>query len=382
MVAAGAAGALIGLFAIFNLGGGWYFASVLEERALSASERRESLLPDYDVDVLEVAAGAITLDGDDDERVARDGTFGLAWDGGYALLGAILDESGDRVTREFGVIQGEPPAAGARAEVDARIYAGEPGGDISEVSYRGELGDYPAWFVAGERDTWFIFVHGNSMTRGDGLRMLPTAVEAGMPALVITYRNDGGAPEDPGGRLTYGKHEWRDVEAAVQYALNEGASSVVIEGMSMGGGIVTAFLLESELATKVAGVILDAPMLDFDAAVEHQAKEERLPLVGLPLPGTLVSTAEWLAGRRFGVDWDYLDYLDRAGELDAPILLIHGGDDDDVPLATSERLAEARPDLVRDFYVAEGAGHAESWNADPEEYRRRMLAFFAMLAID
>jgi len=373
---------LVALVLLFHVAGGWYFSSVLNERALSAAERRESLLPQYDVDIRAAGEGAITLDARDDDRVARLGTYGLAWDGGYGLLGNVIGESGADVTREFTVLIGGPPAGGTRGEVDSRMYPGGPLGEpVEDVTFDGELGVHEAWFIPGERESWLIFVHGNGMTRADGIRMFDAATASRMPMLVITYRNDEGAPEAPDGRLTYGEHEWRDVESAVQYALNQGAESVVLMGVSMGGGVVTAFLLESELTEHVSGVVLDAPMLDFEAAVEFQAKDESLPLVGLPIPGTLISAAEWFTARRYGLDWDYLDYLDRADELDQPILLFHGTEDETVPIATSEELAERRPDLVRDFVVVEGAGHVESWNVDPDGYLDHVVAFLDSLGL-
>ena len=44
----------------------------------------------------------------------------------------------------------------------------------------------------------------------------------------------------------------------------------LLVGQSMGGSIVAAFLERSPLAAKVARIVLDAPMLDLHAAVNHQ----------------------------------------------------------------------------------------------------------------
>jgi pimeloyl-ACP methyl ester carboxylesterase len=285
------------------------------------------------------------------------------------------------VVRQFEHRGGSELQVGMRAALDSRVYPGDPltglGIPFAQVTYAGELGEYPAWFVPGDRATWFIFVHGNGMTPRDGLRILPTVVDAGLPVLVITYRGDDGAPRAPDDRLTYGKGEWHDLDAAVRYARDHGAESVVIEGMSMGGAVTMAFLLESPLADMVRAVVFDAPVLDLERAVEFQAQDERLPLVGLPLPGTLVDSAEWIAAQRYGVDWGYNGYMDRTGELAAPIFLVHGTDDDDISVEASAELARTRPDLVRDFYRAPGAGHVEAWNVDPAEYERRLLAFLA-----
>lgn len=364
---------------VFHLGGGWYFSSMIEERALSAAARRAELAHSYHVQVLTVDGDTVALRRPGDTRLPRSGTFGLVWDGGWGTVSDILEtRDDDTVVRRFELRGGTPVRAGMLASLDPRTFQGDPqavGVPFQDVTFQGPLGQYPAWYVAGPRSTWMIFVHGNGMTRLDCLRMLPTAVAAGTPVLMPTYRGDEGAPQDPEGRLTYGKNEWRDLEAAVQYALDHGAQSIVLEGVSMGGAVSMAFMLESPLASRVLGVVLDSPVLDFQRAVEFQARREGIPLIGTGLPHTLVSTAEWLARLRFGVDWDYTDYLERAGQLRTPILLIHGTADEKAPFDASADLARLHPDLVRDFYLVEGAGHVEAWNADPQEYARRLTQF-------
>ena len=146
--------------------------------------------------------------------------------------------------------------------------------------------------------------------------------------------------------LRYGATEWMDLEAAVSYATGHGSSGVVLVGPSMGGGVVMSFLEHSSSASEVRAVVLDSPMLDFGRTVDFQAGQESLPVLGLPVPSTLITTAKWLASVRFDVDWSELDYLTSTDELGVPILVFHGTDDSDVPIATSRDLARARPDLV------------------------------------
>jgi fermentation-respiration switch protein FrsA (DUF1100 family) len=59
-----------------------------------------------------------------------------------------------------------------------------------------------------------------------------------------------------------------------------------------------------------------------------------------------------------------------------PVLVFHGTEDLTIPLETSRQLAEQRSDLVR-FVAVEGAGHVESYNADPASYRLSVLDFLA-----
>jgi pimeloyl-ACP methyl ester carboxylesterase len=367
---------------LFYLGGGWYFSGLIDDRALDGESRRAALAPDFDLEVLSVERDSLTIRVTDDPgSIVTDGVFGIAWAGGYGRLGRILELTRTRVVREFELVEGVAPQSGTAAQLDSRSYRSDPsavGLPFEEVTFEGELGDYPAWFVPGSGTSWVILVHGNSLTREDALRMLPIVAGEGYPALVVSYRNDPGAPEDPSGKLRYGATEWRDLEAAVRYALDAGASDVVLVGFSMGGAIVASFLERSALAGEVRAAILEAPMLDFGRTVDLNASREELPLLGIPVPSSLTSVARWMAGIRFGVDWGELDYLSRADELDVPILLIHGVDDEDVPIDTSEALAEARPDLVTFVRVADAA-HMEAWNVDPEAYATNVVSFLQAL---
>jgi pimeloyl-ACP methyl ester carboxylesterase len=245
-----------------------------------------------------------------------------------------------------------------------------------DVTYRSELGDAPAWLYPGEDDTWAIVVHGKGATRDDVRRVVRPLTAARLPTLAISYRNDADAPHD--GRHGYGASERRDVQAAAAYAQSRGARDLVLVGFSMGGAIVTSATLTGELPLPVRGLVLDAPALDLEAAVELGAEQRELPL-GLSLPSQLTDTAEVLADWRYGIDWDALDYVARAGELRAPILLFHGTADETVPVATSDALARDRPDLVTYHRIA-GVGHVDAWDDDPAAYEAAVSDFLTTVA--
>ncbi|MGZ4150039.1 MAG: alpha/beta hydrolase family protein, partial [Actinomycetota bacterium] len=344
--------AALALLAVFYLGGGWYFSNVIRDRALSGAERRASLAFTPDLTVQAVTAGAVVLRpiGDGPTGLTLDGTFGLRWDGGYGQVGAITSRSGADVSRSFTLLEGDPPASGAEAQLDPRAYPDPSvaGVDAPDVVVKGPLGDYPAWYVLPNRpvsSTWVVIVHGNSMSRSDNLRMLPAFRDAGYPTLSITYRNDAGAPQDPSGLLRYGLTEWTDLEAGVRYALDHGSHGVVLYGDSMGGGVIAAFLQRSALASQVRALVLDAPMLDFSATVDDNASRE--PLVGpVTVPRSLTAVAKWFTAKRFDVDWGALDYLATPQIFDVPTLVFHGTGDTTVPIATSEELAQLMPKSV------------------------------------
>ena len=370
---------IVGILVLFHLAGGWYFSSEIHSSALEP----DPSTTDLDIPVVKVRNGSVTLstvDGPDELLIP--GVWGLAWATGYGQLTELVTSDEEEVTWQLDVLTGTAPQAGELSDLDVKAYPGDPmlahGLAFTDAAYTSSLGENPAWFIEGDNPTWVVLVHGNGLTRRDVLKPLPTIVEGGYPALVITYRNHPLAPADPSGRLQYGITEWKDLEAAVEFALGEGAEDVVLVGYSMGGGIVASFLYQSPLADRVRGVVLDAPMLDLGAAVDLGAENRSLPLIGLPIPDTLTATAKWMAGMRYDVEWEVLDYLERADEMDAPILLFHGEEDDIVPVETSDELARLLPDLVTYHRVA-NAQHLESWNLDPAEYERLLSQFLAGL---
>jgi len=190
---------------------------------------------------------------------------------------------------------------------------------------------------------------------------------AGLPALLITYREDQGAPPSPDGFHHMGLTEWRDLQAAARYALAHGARRLLLVGYSMGGAIVAQFMQKSSLASHVAGLVLDAPALDWRRVLEFNAEE-------MGLPGFSVLPVEWAIGARIDADWDSLDALEHSEDFQLPILLFHGDDDQVVPISLSEDFAAELPRWVS-FYRAPDAGHVESWNVAPALYQRRLRRF-------
>ena len=365
------------LAAVFYLGGGWYFSGRLYQQALSGAAKRAAR-PTYNLTVVAVTPATVTLGVPTDPgQLLTPGVWGLQWPTGYGQVTRIVARDQATVTRAFRHLTGSPLAAGARVALDNKAFPRDPrvglGIAFRNVSYRGPLGSYPAWLVPGSTDTWAILVHGNALDRLDTIKVVPALHRLGLPVLMISYRNDAGAPQDPSGMLRYGLTEWQDLAAAVQYALLHGAHRLLLVGYSMGGAIVISFLERSPLAGRVAGVVLDSPMTDFGRAVDHGASRQTLPLVGLPLPQSLTDVAKWVASWRYGVDWPSLDYLRGAAKLQPPILLFQGTTDQTVPAATSDELARLAHDVT--YIRVAGADHLDSWNLNPARYNRAVQAF-------
>ena len=373
--------AVIALVVALHLAGGWYFADQLRVDALLPAASEEV----SDVTVTEVGEGTVGLrsvdEGDSDLTAA--GIVGIDWGTGYGHLGDVISEGSDgTVIRSMTRVDGAAPEPGALANLDGFAFPGDPerafGLSYHDVKFDTPLGPMDAWEIPGTSSLWVIHVHGLGAPRAEALRAVQPIASAGDSQLVISYRNDPGEPADPSGFYRYGETEWEDIAAAVAYATSRGAEKIILFGYSTGAAHILSYLYRTPESPVVAAVF-DSPNIDFEAAVNLGASQRDLPLVGLPLPGTLLWTAKKLSSFRFGVDWGATDYVSQASDLRVPVLIFHGTEDETVPLATSQELFAARRDLVR-LAIVPGAGHVRSWNVSPEPYERRLTDFIAEFA--
>ncbi|MFI2199225.1 alpha/beta hydrolase [Streptomyces sp. NPDC020192] len=322
------------------------------------------------------AAGRITLTRD--LASLRPGTYGLAGNGAHAVVGLVLDaaeHSADTVVRRLERVTHGTLTPGDPVWLTPNLYVGNPdaalGLDHADVDVPGELGNLPAWFVPGARDTWVIAVHGLGTTREQAMNLMAPLHSRRVPVLALAYRGDLGAPRPPDGLNHLGETEWRDVDAAIRYAVRYGARRVVLLGWSTGATMALRAAEHSAVRERIAGLVLDSPVLSWEATLRALARARHTPQPLLPL-------AVRAAQGRTGL------YADRAARptdpdlLTVPTLIFHGPDDEVAPWEYSRHLATRRPDLVALHTVAR-APHGAMWNADPQEYQERLRRFMTPL---
>lgn len=323
------------------------------------------------------------------EETTVPGTYSLVFDGGasVARIGAVtsFDPRDGTVQRQVEQVYSGDITRAVRGRWTGFVYP-DPraaGYETEDVKIPVENGSAPAWLVRPEplregsrrrpgEGAWAVMVHGRGTKRTEGIRAVSTARSLGMTSLMISYRNDGDAPAAPDGRYGLGTTEWQDVEAAVAYALHQGATEVVLFGWSMGGAVCLQLVDRSELAaTAVAAMVLDGPVINWIDVLAHQAKANRLPEASGRLGQWLMSNkaGRWATGLAAPVDLKAMNWVARAEQLRVPTLILHSEDDDFVPLGPSVELAAKAPQLVS-FVRFRQARHTREWNVDPEKWHR------------
>lgn len=342
----------------------------------------DELQPD-DVAILRHDAESVTFAAGPDPVVP--GRYGVWLDGGagHARVGEILDSDATSVTRRLlsvdrGVLDVGPARWNQYFYWDRpSVSLGLPDEDVSIVS---DVGALPGWVVPPEGgrsgQDWAVLVHGRGARREETLRAVPVLRDAGWTSLVAAYRNDRDAPEGPDGRYNLGLSEWRDVEAAMGYAVSHGARRILLLGWSMGGAIVLQALDRSPLAEYVVGVVLDSAVIDWGVVLRHHGRLRRVPAPLVRMASGLLGSrrSRRLVGVREPIDVALTDWVARADELRHPMLVIASDGDDFVPIGPAVALAGRRPDLVR-FERWGVARHCREWNNDPERWESVLREF-------
>ncbi len=320
---------LAGLVAIAIPVSGWFLSSLL-------LDPHDNLVGSR-LKVLSIGPGEVKL-----ARTAasmRPGTYGLDWTGGSATITAITRIGPDSVTRKLSALSGRL-APGTDADLNDAVWNGNPSSALgipyAEVSYPDPLGPMPAWVVGGRGATWVMFVHGIDGNRTGGLRPLITLHALDIPTMLISYRNDSGAPRSPDHLIHLGMTEWQDLDAATRWALARGAKHFILYGDSMGGAIVTRYMHESPRARDVVAMVLDSPVLDWRSVIAHVLSTVHLPFLSLPLRTTI--------SLRIGMDWNSMDEVRRAHQFQSRSCCSRGPPTPSSPRST----ASASPPPYRD----------------------------------
>ena len=308
------------------------------------------------------------------------GVYGLRGRGTHAVVGPVLDGPAGQgapstvVRRLDRVTQGEL-TTGSTVRLTPVVHTGDPGSalglEFTECEIPGELGTLPAWFVPADRAHWVIAVHGLGATREHPLNVLPFLHEQRLPVLDLGYRGDRGAPPPADGVGHLGDSEWRDLDAAIRYAVRYGAERVILYGWSSGATMALHAAANSALCDRISGLVLDSPVLDWKRTLRALATAQGTPRALLPL------TVRAVQGRT-GLSEGRLAAVSHPASLTLPTLLLHGPDDTVASWDASRALAESRPDLVT-LHTVRDAPHAAMWNADPEGYEEALRRFLTPL---
>lgn len=231
--------------------------------------------------------------------------------------------------------------------------------------------DISAWFLpATESDRAIVLVHGKGQNRTleFGARYLECAAalhEHDFAVVMLDMRGHGKSGDS---RFTYGIREKRDVLGAVDWLRARGfaAGHIGVLGVSMGAASSIGATADEPA---IGALVSDSSFAEFFPIVEGSfTNESGLP--GFFLPPSLLAlrvlTGEDIRSLR--------PVEDMATIPPRPVLIIHAQGDSLIPVSHAHQLAEAAPGSQ--VWIIDIQDHARTYNADPDEYVRRVVEFF------
>ncbi|MGG5751366.1 alpha/beta hydrolase family protein [Zafaria sp. Z1313] len=357
--------------------------------ALAGYFARQVVTPKPRVEDIAILAVVRGVDGDEvilpaNAETTAPGSYSLYFDGGagHARIGRVLSfvPAEGTVSREVEHVYAGELRAAVRGWWSGVVYPtpAEIGADADDVEVQVEGGVAPAWLVPGTHraGTWAVMVHGRGASRTEGIRAIPTARELGMTSLLVSYRNDGLAPDAGDQRYGLGSTEWEDVDHAIDFAVSRGARDIVLFGWSMGGAICLQLADKSRHRRRLQALVLDGPVVNWMDVLAHHARVNRIPESAGRLGQWLLSNkaGRWATGLASPVNLKDLNWVAKPEQLRLQTLILHSEDDDFVPVGPSAALAELNPSMVT-FERFTQAGHTREWNVDPERWHSTVVSW-------
>ncbi|WP_350333724.1 alpha/beta hydrolase [Coralliovum pocilloporae] len=204
-----------------------------------------------------------------------------------------------------------------------------------------------AWYAEAQNGLpTLLRFHGNASTVDYEAKILSHYLDHGYGLMILSYRGFAGSTGSPSedGLILDGLTAY-DALAAKGVPPEQ----VIVSGHSLGAGIV----VQIAARRPVRAAILVSP---FTAASD--VAQERYPWV----PVSLLMKDQYRS-------------REQIGKITAPILIIHGTQDQTIPVAHGERLF-ALANEPKELAILEGAGHANLMDYGSEE---RALAFLSDL---
>jgi fermentation-respiration switch protein FrsA (DUF1100 family) len=200
-----------------------------------------------------------------------------------------------------------------------------------------------AWYWPGREPLTLLILHGNAGSREHRLGWGQALHDRGWGVFILDYRGYGGSSGSPSevGFL-------RDARAAWNWLRGQTEDRVALVGESIGTGVAIQLAAE----TDPLALIVQSP---FASAVEvGQASFPLLPI-------------GWILKDRF-------ESVRHISHVSCPVLVIHGEQDELIPLAQARRLFRqaAEPKV---WYCVPGAGHNDLLDVAGTQYLEVLSSF-------
>ena len=225
------------------------------------------------------------------------------------------------------------------------------------------------WFLPGTNGATVILAHGRGSEHSHMLSDANYLYQNGYSVLLFDFRYRG---QSEGNAQTLGAKEAWDIESAVDYLKARPGvdpERIGVQGNSLGA--VAAILAAAE-RPEIKGVIADVPFKTLSSVIDHSFRK----LVGLP-SFPFVPVSKFFCELRLGINMEDVEPVKAIGRISPrPVFLIDDLEDSLFPADSVGEVYKAAREPKDLWSVPESCPHGKVWENAPEEYERRVLAFW------
>jgi alpha-beta hydrolase superfamily lysophospholipase len=225
-----------------------------------------------------------------------------------------------------------------------------------------------AWYVPSQNGAVIIVQHGYKSHRGHVLTEAEIFTRHGYGVFMLDLRGHGNSEGD---LITFGLLEMQDMEAGYQYLLTRpevDPERIGIVGNSMGGSVVINYAAQNP---QIKAVVAHSAFSSLqDTVVTGVQTFANLP----PFP--FAPLIQFFAEQEASIKASEIAAKEVIGSISPrPIFILHAGGDTVVGPDAGQVLFDAAGE-PKEFWYHPAYGHVPFVNEEPEEYERRVVAFF------
>jgi len=186
----------------------------------------------------------------------------------------------------------------------------------------------------------------------------------GFAVLIYDHRNHG---ESGKAFTTMGFYEKYDLKRIIDWCVEQYGPDcrILTHGESMGAATV---LMHLDIDDRVMCAIADCAYSDLKLLLCHQLRQY------YHLPRFLIPLESCLTYLRAGFWYRQVSPVQVIGQVNTPVLFIHGKRDNFVPASMSKQMYSVKKDH-KAIYLVAGARHADSYCTNKEGYEARVCYF-------
>ncbi|MCB0523228.1 MAG: alpha/beta hydrolase [Saprospiraceae bacterium] len=226
-----------------------------------------------------------------------------------------------------------------------------------------------AWLIDSKLDTTFgtvVMLHGISNCKESNLPRARMLAEAGYASLLLDLRAHG---QSEGEYCTFGFYEKNDLKAVADTLESRYPDRpIAIWGASLGGAIAYNTLAYDH---RYSFGIIESTFDEFPKVVAEYGADF---MFGLK-PQWILNRVIKNACQRAKFDAAAVNPVDAAATLTQPVLVMHGDQDDKIPMSFGKHNFDAIPHENKEWVSVSGARHNNLWETDGKHLQTVLYEF-------